>query len=292
MAIKKFVVFSLVFHLVLFSGIYFLPEQKVNKAREFITNLISPEELKKPEIKVKPLPKLTPRPLPPPKMLPHRGPVTPAEKSIPRRPLPPRRPESLEKPVVPGEGKETGKPLPEGTLPKTGEERGKRGDGKTGEGGTRDKGKALEPAKPGFSGRDALFDRSIIEETARGNSGKNGGGRQAKKDDTITFDTEDYRYAGYMRNLRQKIESIWVYPPEAANRGIYGDLKIQFTIKKDGRLGAIELVRTSGHKMLDDAAMKALKDGEPYWPLPDSWGKDSYTILGHFVYVYGGFYIR
>jgi protein TonB len=194
--------------------------------------------------------------------------------------------------VVPGEGKETGKPLPEGTQPKPGEERGKRGDGKTGEGGTRDKGKAPEPAKPGFSGRDALFDRSIIEETARGDSGKNAGGRQAKKDDTITFDTEDYRYAGYMRNLRQKIESIWVYPPEAAARGIYGDLKIQFTIKKDGRLGAIELVRTSGHKMLDDAAMKALKDGEPYWPLPDSWGKDSYTILGHFVYVYGGYYIR
>jgi len=285
-AIKKFVVFSLVFHLVLFSGIYFLPEKKVNEAREFITNLISPEELKKPEIKVKPLPKLTPRLLPPLKMLPHPGPVPPAEKSIPRRPLLTKRPESLEKPVVPGEGKEAGKPLPEGMRPRV-TEGGKGGVNKE-EGDARDTKNAAVPGKPGFSARRSF--KEITEAMAKEDS--LGPGSRAKKDDTVTFDTEDYRYAGYMRNLRQKIESIWKYPPEAAARGIYGDLKIQFTINKDGRLGAIELVRTSGHKMLDDAAIRALKDGEPYWPLPDSWGKDSYTILGHFIYVYGGYYIQ
>jgi len=278
--IKKFLVFSLAFHLMLFSGIYYLPEKKVNKAREFITNLISPEELKKPEIKVKPLPKLTPRLLPSPKMVP------PAGKSIPRRPLLTRRPELLERPVVPGEGKETGKPLPEGMRPRESNS-GKGGVNKE-EGDAGETKNAVEPGKPGFSARRSF--KEITEAMARKDS--TGPGSRAKKDDTVTFDTEDYRYAGYMRNLRQKIESIWVYPPEAAASGIYGDLKIQFTIKKDGRLGPIELVRTSGHKMLDDAAIKALKDGEPYWPLPDSWGKDSYTILGHFVYVYGGYYIR
>jgi len=278
--IKKFLVFSLAFHLMLFLGIYFLPEKKVNKAREFITNLISPEELKKPEIKVKPLPKLTPRLLPSPKMVP------PAGKSIPRRPLLTRRPELLEKPVVPGEGKETGKPLPEGMRPR--ETKGGKGGVNKEEGDAGDTKNAVEPGKPGFSARRSF--KEITEAMARKDS--TGPGSRAKKDDTVTFDTEDYRYAGYMRNLRQKIESIWVYPPEAAASGIYGDLKIQFTIKKDGTLGPIELVRTSGHKMLDDAAIKALKDGEPYWPLPDSWGKDSYTILGHFVYVYGGYYIR
>lgn len=286
MTIKKFLVFSLVFHLVVFSGIYFLPEKKANKAKEFITNLISPQELNKPEIKVKPLPKLTPRLLPPPRMLRHPGPVPPAKKSTPSIPLPARRPESFEKPVVPGEGKETGKPLPEGMRPREAE--GGKGGVNKEEGDARDAKNAVEPVKPGFSARRSF--KEITEAMARKDS--IGPGSRAKKDDTVTFDTEDYRYAGYMRNLRQKIESIWVYPPEAAARGIYGDLKIQFTIKKDGRLGAIELVRTSGHKMLDDAAMKALKDGEPYWPLPDSWGKDSYTIMGHFVYIYGGYYIQ
>jgi len=280
---------------VLFSGIYIIPEPKVEKAREFITNLVSPEELNKPEIKVKPLPKITPRPFLPPQMPPRRQMVPPAERITPPRPALPRRPEFFEKPVVPGEGKETGEPLPEGLKPKAPkgiEKGGDSGNGKATEGATKHAGKPLEPSKPGISGRDALFDRNIIEETASNDSVKRGGGRREKKEDAMSFDTEDYRYAGYMSNLRQKIESIWVYPPEAAAKGIYGDLKIRFTIKKDGRLGAVELVRTSGHKMLDDAAIKALKDGEPYWPLPDSWGRDSYTITGHFIYLYGGYYLR
>jgi protein TonB len=83
-----------------------------------------------------------------------------------------------------------------------------------------------------------------------------------------------------------------MYPPDAAAMGIYGDLKITFTIKKDGRLGDIQLVRTSGYKMLDDAAIRALKDGEPYWPLPDEWGMDTYTIQGHFGYSLYGAYLR
>lgn len=279
MAIKKFLIFSVVFHLVLFLGLYFVPEPKIKKAREFITSLVTPEELKKPEVRVRPLPPSAPKIVPRQKAFPRPLPPPSLKRIIPGKP-----PLPLEEPVVQGEGKETGKPLPEGMRPKDSKS-GKSGGGKEA-GDARDTKNAVEP---GFSVRGSV--KEITEALARKDSV--GPGSRTKKDDTITFDTEDYRYAGYMRNLRQKIESIWIYPPEAAARGIYGDLKIQFTIKKDGRLGAIELVRTSGHKMLDDAAIKALRDGEPYWPLPDSWGKDSYTILGHFVYVYyGGNYIK
>ncbi len=143
--------------------------------------------------------------------------------------------------------------------------------------------------KPGLSTREKLFDRGVIGDVAKKGTG---GAQKGGKQDAITFDTRDYRFAGYMRKLREKIESIWEYPADAARRGIYGDLKIRFTIKKDGRLGRIELERTSGYKSLDDAAMKALKDGEPYWPLPDEWGMDSYEILGHFIYTMYGYGLR
>jgi protein TonB len=83
-----------------------------------------------------------------------------------------------------------------------------------------------------------------------------------------------------------------MYPPEAAADGLYGDLVLKFTIKKNGRLGAVELVRTSGHKNLDDAAIRALKDGAPFWPLPEEWGMEAYTIVGHFVYTLYGYYLR
>lgn len=123
-----------------------------------------------------------------------------------------------------------------------------------------------------------LFDKKTIEKFARE-------GSPAQKG--LTFDTSEFRHRGYMRMLKQRIESIWQYPREAARLGLSGDLYMKFTIKKDGRLGAIELLRTSGFKELDEAAMKAVKKAEPFWPLPDDWEKEDLEIKGHFIYVLG-----
>ena len=108
----------------------------------------------------------------------------------------------------------------------------------------------------------------------------------------ITFSTHDMQYYGYMERLKEKIEGVWVYPREAIEKRLYGALEIQFTILKNGSLGDIRVVRTSGYPLLDEAALKALKDGQPYWPLPDEWGKKSFTVDGHFLYTFMGGEIR
>jgi len=285
LTIKKFIVFSVIIHICIFIGMYFVPEGAKNKPKEFITRLISPEELSKPAIK----PSL---PLPPvmkknvPSRLSPRPPVSQAR---------PRYAPSPDRPVVPGMGKETGKKLPEGIQPGTGKSAKPgegldartrpgptEGDNRSRKAGIPENGRLSD--KPGYLDRAKLFDQGVIGDSAR----REEAGAQKKKDDSITFDTSDYRVAGYMRKLKEKIESIWVYPPEAEAKGLYGDVIIRFTILKNGKLGAVELVRTSGRRFFDDAAIKALKDGEPYWPIPEKWGMDSYTILGHFVYsIYG-----
>ncbi len=257
-----------------------MPQQARKKAEEkFITTLVSPDVvLPPPEKRQPPL-----RPLPPAR-------PAPAPRVVPKRVAPDmgtpyhRFPRTNERPVVPGEGGVSGGSSQEGAKsgPATG--------GKPSE-NTKDVSRLKKvPEVPGLLGREKLFDRGVTEEIARKDSGRPGS--RAKKEDAITFDTNEYRFKGYMSLLRNKIESIWVYPPEEIAAGHYGDLKIRFTIKKDGRLGAVELVRTSGHSSLDRAAVKALRDGEPYWPLPDDWGMDSYTILGRFVYSLQGYYLR
>jgi TonB family protein len=143
--------------------------------------------------------------------------------------------------------------------------------------------------RPGSSIKEKLFDKNIIGDIAKGDTKKED---NEKTDRTFTFDTKEYKFLLYNKKLKERIESIWVYPPEAADRGIYGDLIIKFSIRKNGDIGSIELVRTSGHKNLDDAALKALKDGAPYWPLPDDWGVETYTIVGHFIYTIYGYFIR
>jgi len=136
--------------------------------------------------------------------------------------------------------------------------------------------------KPLLVPPSALFDKKTIENYAK---------KDTEVDKGMTFEVKGFQHRGYMRLLKEKIESIWQYPKEAARLGLSGDLYIKFTIKKDGKLGEINLLRTSGHRDLDEAAMKALKDAEPFWPLPADWEKDDLEINGHFIYVFGSAFL-
>jgi protein TonB len=286
LTIKKFFAISVLVHLAILITVYLMPAPVEKKPKEFQARLVTPEEMPRPLI----LPRQRVRPIPvPPPAMKRLRPLPP----IPRRerrsrltppPPPPvrQKPSPPAKPTVPGEGRGTGKTATEKPP------RGTGGTGRTGTGTGASKQKSTAPQE--LFGRNELLDRGVTEEIARKGSGSPG--TEGEKDNPVTFDTREYRFAGYMTKLKEKIESIWVYPPEAAQRGIYGDLKIQFTINKDGSLGEVRLIRTSGYKMLDDAAIKALRDGQPYWPLPDSWHMKSYTILGHFVYSLYGYELR
>jgi protein TonB len=129
---------------------------------------------------------------------------------------------------------------------------------------------------------ELLFDTEVIE-------------KYASKGDTenrdVIFDVPEFHNRGYMRMLKTRIERIWKYPPVSAQQRISGDLFIKFTIKRDGSIGEIKLLRTSGHNELDEAAMQAIRDAEPYWPLPDDWKKEELSINGHFIYLLGRSYM-
>ena len=134
-------------------------------------------------------------------------------------------------------------------------------------------------------GREAIFDSEVIarraEEPASG------------RDETgITFDTTEVALSGYMGRLKHKIENAWVYPYSALKDGIYGDLKISFVIRRDGTLGEVRVVRTSGHVVLDEAALEALRAAEPFWPLPELFPKEALLINGRFIYTLSGRHVR
>lgn len=139
-------------------------------------------------------------------------------------------------------------------------------------------------------------EKKAIEELIKGEGRRipeeKGGKPRIEGEGAITFSTKEFKYYGYKMRLKEKIEGVWEYPLEAARQGIYGDLVIRFTILKDGNLGAVELLRTSGYKMLDNAALRALRNAAPFWPLPEEWKEDAFTISGHFIYSHQGYLIR
>ena len=82
--------------------------------------------------------------------------------------------------------------------------------------------------------------------------------------------TQEYKYAAYMDAWRAKVERIGNlnYPQQARRQNIAGSLVLDVAINPDGTLHAVSVLRTSGHKLLDDAATRIVELAAPYAPLP------------------------
>jgi periplasmic protein TonB len=82
----------------------------------------------------------------------------------------------------------------------------------------------------------------------------------------------EYRFAQYVDNWRQKIERIGNlnYPAEAKARKIYASLQLTVAIKADGEVESVEVNRSSGHKFLDQAAIRIVRLAAPFERFPDN----------------------
>ncbi|MBC8282565.1 MAG: energy transducer TonB [Nitrospinae bacterium] len=103
-------------------------------------------------------------------------------------------------------------------------------------------------------------------------------------DEPVSLDTTEEKYASYFARIKHQIERVWIYPSDAAQRGISGDLSLTFRISKDGNLMGVRLVDHSGYEILDVAALKAVKEAAPFYPFPKNIRRDKITILANFVY--------
>ena len=77
--------------------------------------------------------------------------------------------------------------------------------------------------------------------------------------------------AFYLNSWRRKIESIGNlnYPQKARENKLYGSLRLMVAILPDGSLKEVELLESSGHQVLDDAAVRIVRLSAPYAPFPD-----------------------
>lgn len=93
--------------------------------------------------------------------------------------------------------------------------------------------------------------------------------------------TDEYRFAQYVESWRLKVERVGNlnYPEEARQKKLYGTLQITVNIRSDGSVDSADVVRSSGSKILDQAAIRIIKLAAPYAAFPDDIRKD-YDILG------------
>lgn len=92
--------------------------------------------------------------------------------------------------------------------------------------------------------------------------------------------TTEYRYAAYVEAWRQKVERIGNlnYPEDAKANKLYGRLQMTVAILADGNVEKIELNRSSGHPVLDEAARHIVELAAPFAPFPPEIRRDTDII--------------
>ena len=88
---------------------------------------------------------------------------------------------------------------------------------------------------------------------------------------------QEYRYATYVETWRLKVEKIGTlnYPEEAKAQKLYGQLRMTVSIRADGTLENVYINKSSGHRILDDAAKRIVEMSAPYAVFPEDIRKDT-----------------
>ena len=87
----------------------------------------------------------------------------------------------------------------------------------------------------------------------------------------ISARTREHEFAVYMDAWRRKVERVGNlnYPGEAARRGLSGSLLLEVALNPDGTIEAVALRRSSGERVLDDAAVRIVRLAAPFAEFPE-----------------------
>ncbi|WP_303785907.1 energy transducer TonB [Azovibrio restrictus] len=92
--------------------------------------------------------------------------------------------------------------------------------------------------------------------------------------------TSEYRFAQYIEDWRQKVERVGTLNyPEAARGKLYGTLVLTVTLNREGEVLLVSIDRSSGHKVLDDAARRIVQLAAPYAPFPPAIREDTDQLV-------------
>ncbi|MEO6251612.1 MAG: energy transducer TonB [Luteimonas sp.] len=88
----------------------------------------------------------------------------------------------------------------------------------------------------------------------------------------ISANTKEYEFAAYMRAWVARIERIGNlnYPDEARRQQLHGQLVLTVGLDRQGKIKSIDVIQSSGHKILDDAAIRITRLAEPFPALPET----------------------
>lgn len=91
--------------------------------------------------------------------------------------------------------------------------------------------------------------------------------RKRTLDSNSTQRSEDAFYLNAWKDKIQQVGNMH-YPAASRQQGIYGKLRLLVVLRPDGSVKEMQILQSSGQKMLDDAAKQIVKLASPFAPFP------------------------
>ncbi len=97
----------------------------------------------------------------------------------------------------------------------------------------------------------------------------------------LSPNTSKHQAARYLDDWRKKIEVTGnaSYPIKAKAEGMYGTLILTVEINRNGTIADIQINNPSPHKLLNDTAMRFVRDASPFDSFPDDIDKDTDILV-------------
>lgn len=101
--------------------------------------------------------------------------------------------------------------------------------------------------------------------------------KRPRKRQLTSVSTQESRDAYYLHGWSKKIETVGNlnYPAEARRKKIYGNLRLMVAVRADGSVQEVRVLKSSGQRILDQAAIDIVRLAAPFAPFPPEIRQDT-----------------
>ena len=116
---------------------------------------------------------------------------------------------------------------------------------------------------------------TTVREVARAGEDRPGASGRVRRVTGVSPASPELSY--YFEAWRRKVERVGNlnYPDAARARSLYGSLRLLVAIVPDGSLRDVRVLESSGHRVLDDAALRIVRLAAPFAPFPPEMRRDT-----------------
>jgi len=106
-------------------------------------------------------------------------------------------------------------------------------------------------------------------------------GQDKFESDTRFFYRDDAIFSSFMRKFELEVGNVWHYPYAEDSKNTE-EVGIKITFNMEGKIIKIQLLKSSGNKMLDEEVFRSLKVIRPIGGFPKGYNKDEFHMITFF----------